>query len=253
MELVRFRGRERRINIPQEVSTKYTQFGILLLENTYGDRVRNMEHKHRGDAEQINMEILREWVSGRGKQPVSWETLTEVLRDVELSVLASEIEAVKRPSDSEHSDFDFSGRDTQPVSRETSTEVSRDMDLGVLGSEIETVKLPSDSELSLSTGDKQLVSRETLREVLRDVELCVLADDKEAVKLTSDTELSDFDFSVRGKQPVSWETLVEILRDVGELGLLASEIETVKVPTDSDLSDSECLAPSDFEFTDSDT
>jgi len=89
---VRFRGRERRINVPQEISTKYTQFGILLLEDTNGNRVRNMEHKHRGDAEQINTEILQEWVSGRGKQPVSWETLTEVLRDVELCTLATEIE-----------------------------------------------------------------------------------------------------------------------------------------------------------------
>ena len=97
IELVRFRGRERRINIPQEISTKYYQFGVLLLEDTYGTRVRNMEHKHLRDAEQINicMEILQEWVSGRGKQPVSWATLTEVLQDVELSELASEIEAVK--------------------------------------------------------------------------------------------------------------------------------------------------------------
>ena len=101
IELVRFRGRERRINIPQEISTKYLQFGILLLEDTNGARVRNMEHKHRGDAEQINMEILQEWVSGRGRKPVSWATLTEVLRDVELSELASEIEAVKLQTNSE--------------------------------------------------------------------------------------------------------------------------------------------------------
>ena len=93
MELVRFRGRERRINIPQEVSTKYPQFGILLLEDTNGARVHNMEHKHRGDVEQINIEILQEWVSGRGRLPVSWTTLTEVLRDVELSELTSDIEA----------------------------------------------------------------------------------------------------------------------------------------------------------------
>ena len=106
IELVRFRGRERRINVPQGVSTKYTQSGILLLEDLNGDRVRNMEHKHRGDAEQINMEILQEWVSGRGKQPVSWATLTEVLRDVELSVLARDIEAVTLQSDSELSDSD---------------------------------------------------------------------------------------------------------------------------------------------------
>ena len=105
---MRFRGSERRINVPQEVSTKYTQFGILLLEDTNGDRVRNMEHKHRGDVEQINLEILWEWVSGRGKQPVTWETLTEVLRDVELSVLARDIEEVTLLSDSELSDSELS-------------------------------------------------------------------------------------------------------------------------------------------------
>ena len=95
MELVRFRGRDRRINIPQEVSTKHFQFGILLLEDTNGARVRNMEHKHQRDVEQISMEILQEWISGRGRQPVSWEILTEVLRDVKLCQLASDIEAVK--------------------------------------------------------------------------------------------------------------------------------------------------------------
>ena len=95
IELLRFRGRKRRINIPQEVSTKYRQFGILLLEDTNGARVCNVEHKHRGDVEQINTEILQEWVRGRGKQPVSWATLTSTLRDVELSNLANEIETVK--------------------------------------------------------------------------------------------------------------------------------------------------------------
>ena len=95
MELMRFQGREKRINIPQEVSTKYPQFGIFLLEDTNGTRVRNMEYKHRGDPEQINTEILQEWVSGRGRLPISWATLTEVLRDVELCELASDIEAVK--------------------------------------------------------------------------------------------------------------------------------------------------------------
>ena len=47
------------------------------------------------DAEQINMEVLRQWITGRGKQPVTWKTLTAVLRDIDLSALAGEIEAVK--------------------------------------------------------------------------------------------------------------------------------------------------------------
>ena len=47
------------------------------------------------DCEQTTMEILEEWIAGRGKQPVTWNTLTEVLHDIELSTLAKEIEAVK--------------------------------------------------------------------------------------------------------------------------------------------------------------
>ena len=95
IELLRFRGRERRINIPQEIGTNYHWFGVLLLEDFNGSKVRSIEHKHQRDAEQINLEILQVWFCGMGRVPVSWATLTEVLRDVELSELASDIEAVK--------------------------------------------------------------------------------------------------------------------------------------------------------------
>ena len=46
-------------------------------------------------AEEINKEILEQWITGRGKHPVTWKTLTEVLRDIALTTLAEEIEAVK--------------------------------------------------------------------------------------------------------------------------------------------------------------
>ena len=58
-----------------------------------------MAHKHHYDAEQINIEILQEWLTGRGKQPVTWAMLVEVLRDLELFALACEIEAVRCPED----------------------------------------------------------------------------------------------------------------------------------------------------------
>ena len=51
-----------------------------------------MTHKHLNDAQQINTEILQEWLTGTGKQPVTWTTLVEVLHDVELSALAGEID-----------------------------------------------------------------------------------------------------------------------------------------------------------------
>ena len=95
LECIRFQGKDRTINIPQEIGTSYSQFGIFLLNDPNGARTRNIEHKHREHAAKINTEILQEWATGRGKQPVSWKTLTEVLCDIELGALATEIEEVK--------------------------------------------------------------------------------------------------------------------------------------------------------------
>ena len=73
-------------------STTSLVFGLLLLEN---DTVCSIAHKHREDPERINIEVLEEWVAGRGKHPVTWQTLTQVLCDIELNTLAEEIEAIK--------------------------------------------------------------------------------------------------------------------------------------------------------------
>ena len=95
IELIRFRGRNRRINIPKEISTKCYQFGVLLLKDETGARLETIIRKHLNDAEQINMEIFKLWFAGEGEQPVTWGTLVEVLRDVELATLASDIADVK--------------------------------------------------------------------------------------------------------------------------------------------------------------
>ena len=95
LDCITFQGRERTINIPGEIGSNYSQFGILLLNDPNGTRVSNIKYKHRGDAVQINTEILQEWATRRGKKPVSWKTLTEVLRNIGLGALASEIEVMK--------------------------------------------------------------------------------------------------------------------------------------------------------------
>ena len=41
------------------------------------------------------MEVLEEWINGRGKQPVMWKTLADVLHGIEFYTLAGDIEAVK--------------------------------------------------------------------------------------------------------------------------------------------------------------
>ena len=99
-ELLRFTCTDGRvINIPVEISTKYVQFGTFLLNDRNGSKVKIMAHKHLNDAERINTEILQEWLTGIGDQPVNWATLVKVLRDIELSALAGEIEAVKCPAE----------------------------------------------------------------------------------------------------------------------------------------------------------
>ena len=95
LELIRFRGKEGRINIPQQISTNSYKFGILLLEDNSGAIIRNIMHECRDNPEQINTKVLEEWVAGRGKQPVSWDTLIGVLQDIELDALARDIAAVK--------------------------------------------------------------------------------------------------------------------------------------------------------------
>ena len=86
------------VSIPVEVATKYFQFGTLLLDDQNGSRVKIMAHEHLNNAEVVNVAILQEWLMGRGKKPVTWAILVEVLRDIELSTLAGHIEAVKCPA-----------------------------------------------------------------------------------------------------------------------------------------------------------
>ena len=120
VECIRFRGRERRINIPQEIGIKYYQFGLLLLEDDTGTRIHALTHKHMKDAEQINMEVLQQWITGRGKHPVTWRTLTEVLQDIELNTLAGEIEVVKCHEDKASGDVAV-GVSDGPVQRDQMT------------------------------------------------------------------------------------------------------------------------------------
>ena len=99
-ELLKFTCPDGRVvSIPVEVATKYVQFGTFLLDDRNGSRVKIMAHKHLNDAERINTEILQEWLTGKGKQPVTWTTLVEVLCDIELSTLACDISTSKCPSE----------------------------------------------------------------------------------------------------------------------------------------------------------
>lgn len=81
--------------IPQTIGTKYKKFGIILLNDSDGRTVDTISTNEKGDAEDINIEILKRWVQGAGRQPATWRTLVQVLKLSGLRALAKEIEDIK--------------------------------------------------------------------------------------------------------------------------------------------------------------
>ena len=65
-------------------------FGVLLLNDESGAEVNAIVKEHRGNAADINFEILSRWIEGKG-QPLSWDTLISVLQSIGLGTLASDI------------------------------------------------------------------------------------------------------------------------------------------------------------------
>ena len=68
-----------------------------LVEDDTGAIIQSIAHQCMNDPEQINMDVLRQWLTGKGKHPITWKTLAELLHDIELNTLAREIEIVKCP------------------------------------------------------------------------------------------------------------------------------------------------------------
>ena len=66
--------------------------GIFLLEDDNEERTCAIEQEFSRNAERINRKIFQQWLSGAGRQPVSWATLIAVLHDMELHILADNIE-----------------------------------------------------------------------------------------------------------------------------------------------------------------
>ena len=51
MDCVRFQGREKTINIPQEIGVEYYKFGLFLLEDDSGARISSIAHQLMNNSE----------------------------------------------------------------------------------------------------------------------------------------------------------------------------------------------------------
>ena len=80
-----------RLKIPKEVGTKYRQFGTLLLKDDTGSQVDIAEKSCHYQPDDIVTSILCKWLQ-EGPTPVTWDNLTQLLRDCCLQGLAQYVE-----------------------------------------------------------------------------------------------------------------------------------------------------------------
>ena len=79
------------IDITEKVGTKYIKLGLILLQDDDGSVMDQIISQYQLNATNIVLEILKRWIRGRGKQPVTWNTLIDTLRTIGLTELASSI------------------------------------------------------------------------------------------------------------------------------------------------------------------
>ena len=91
-QLIRFKTRSGSINVLEQIGTHYWELGVLLLDDTTGQVTQAIIEHHHEDATKINLQIFQKWIQGKGKLPVEWSTLVEVIKDIGLVQLASEME-----------------------------------------------------------------------------------------------------------------------------------------------------------------
>ena len=84
------------INVIQRIGFDYSIFGIFLLNDDNGTLVDALKSEHHHNAENITKAIFQKWLEGKGKTPVSWATLIDVLRMSCLDELADEIKDILR-------------------------------------------------------------------------------------------------------------------------------------------------------------
>ena len=87
-----------KMDLTEKIGTSYYKFGILLLEDDDGDQIAAIEKEQGKSASDINCQVFRLWLKGKGRQPATWATLVAVLQDIGLAKLAHIIETVKMTS-----------------------------------------------------------------------------------------------------------------------------------------------------------
>lgn len=78
-------------DIVGEIANDYEKFGIQLLKDEHGTTIKSIGIAQLHNPVDITVEILRRWLLGSGRSPVTWQTLVECLREAKLNTAANYI------------------------------------------------------------------------------------------------------------------------------------------------------------------
>ena len=93
MELLCLPTSSGNVNLAELIGTGYTIVGTILLNDTTGQKIPALENELHHNATSINRRVFQTWLTGAGKQPVTWATLIGALRGAGLNTIAGTIES----------------------------------------------------------------------------------------------------------------------------------------------------------------
>ena len=77
------------LNIIKKIAMEVDDLGIFLLSYEITDTIKT---RFNNNLVKATKEVLHQWIQGKGETPVTWNTFIQVLRKIDLSVVADEIE-----------------------------------------------------------------------------------------------------------------------------------------------------------------
>ena len=86
-----------KVEIIKTIASKWKKFGIHFDFDEQGHILDTIAEKYPRDPIGCCTEMMKTWLEGRGRQPVTWATLTELLKDNEYNDLAQQLEDVVPP------------------------------------------------------------------------------------------------------------------------------------------------------------
>ena len=83
------KGSKESLNIIANIAKEVDDLGIFLLSY---EKIDTIKTRFNNDLVKATKEVLHQWIQGKGKMPVTWNTFIQVLRKIKLSVVAKQIE-----------------------------------------------------------------------------------------------------------------------------------------------------------------